>query len=111
MYGAIGMDSKTLRIIGIVCLVICGICLFIAVERYLDNAGKVNAMKEMGRGMGLPSGGLLGGADIKPATPAATKYAVFFGVLSGLGGALCLWKASVMESAVTRDSAPPKEPE
>lgn len=104
------MDSKTLRIIGIACLVVCGICLFIAVERYQDNAGKVNAMKQMGSDMGLPGGGLLGGADIQPATPAATKYAALFGLLFAVGGAICLWKSATMgPGEESRASGPPED--
>jgi hypothetical protein len=104
------MDSKTLKILGIVCLVICGICLFIAVERYQDNASKVNAMKEMGSDLGIPGGGLLGGADIQPATPTATKYAAFFGLLFAVGGAIFLWKSATMGAGgASGGSVPPED--
>lgn len=83
------MDSKTLKVIGIICLVICAISLFVAYERYQTNARKVRAMN---RGP-IPLGG--GGTletnfeIFKPTMPAATKYGLFFGVLSAGGAVAC----------------------
>ena len=83
------MDSKTLKVIGIVCLIVCAISLFTAVERYQTNAKHVRAMN---RGpIPLPGGGTLetNFEIFRPAMPAATKYAIFFAVLSAAGAAAC----------------------
>jgi hypothetical protein len=72
---------KPLRITAIALLSVCVICLFIALERYNANAQNVHAMS-----------GMIGafGGQVEPATPAATKYASFFALLSGGGGLFCL---------------------
>jgi hypothetical protein len=72
---------KNLRIAGFILLVVCGVCLFVAFERYQANANNVRAMS------GLMGG--IGGA-VEPATPAATKYALFFALLSGGAALYCL---------------------
>ena len=69
---------KNLRVVGIILLVVCGVCLFVAFERYQSNASAVRAMSSR---MSI-------GSAAEPGTPPATKYALFFGLLSG-GGALC----------------------
>ncbi len=80
------MSKKQLKITGIVCLILCAICLFAAVERYNANAGKVrfinSAMPEM-----------FGGGNVTPGIPVVTKYAVFFAVLTGIGGGISLMKS------------------
>lgn len=73
------MDKKVTGIIGVVISVI---CLFIAIERYSTNANNVAAMNQMGTSMF--------GGNLKPATPAASKYALFFALLFGIGGAVLI---------------------
>ncbi len=83
------MDSKTLKVIGIVCLVICAISLFTAFERYQTNARNVRAMN---RGpIPLPGGGTLetNFEVFRPGMPPATKYGLFFAALSAGGAAAC----------------------
>ena len=77
------MNNQTLKPIGIACFVVCAICLFIAFERSSANADTVNAFNTL-------SGGAL---ELKPATPTASKYAVFFAILSGIAGVVCLTRA------------------
>ena len=82
------MNKKQMKLFGILCLVICAICIFVAIERYNTNANSVRAMNALQRSS--PLGSMLGAANIKPATPAATKYALLFAALSGIGGAILL---------------------
>jgi len=82
------MDRKQMKIVGIVCLVVCAVCVFIAIERYQANAGNVRAMNAMRQSS--PFGGMMGGGQMKPATPAATKYALLFAAISGIGGVVLL---------------------
>jgi len=97
------MEKDQMKMAGIACLVICAICLFAAMERYNSNAANVNAMNAFRQSSplrqitvtlgntsvsGLPSGF----QKMKPATPAATKYALLFALLSGVGGSVLLGK-------------------
>lgn len=41
------MDKKQMKMIGIVCLVVCAVCIFVAIERYNANAGAVRAMNNL----------------------------------------------------------------
>ena len=85
-----------MKALGIVCLVICGICVFIAIERYNANARGVRAMNSFRKSSplgGMMPGGMMPGGDLKPATPAATKYAILFAMISGIGGAVLLVKS------------------
>ena len=82
------MNKKQFKLSGMICLVICVICLFVAVERYNTNANNVRGMNALRQSS--PFGGMLGGGEMKPATPAATKYALLFAVLSGIGGTVLL---------------------
>ncbi|MBI9016567.1 MAG: hypothetical protein JEZ07_04815 [Phycisphaerae bacterium] len=86
------MDNNLMKTLGIVCLVICAICIFVAVERYQSNADSVNAMNSMMNS--LPLGGMMGRGPVKPATPAATKYAIFFALITGVSGAVLLVKSN-----------------
>lgn len=70
------------RITALVCGLVCIICIFVAVERYQDNVAKVEAMNQFGGGIVRAFNG---GARMRPTAPAATKYAVFFAVLAGVG--------------------------
>ena len=75
------MDTKQMKIMGIVCLVVCAICLFVAVERYNTNAKKVRAMNSLQQSS--PVGNMLGGAKLTPATPAATTLSPLAQALPG----------------------------
>jgi hypothetical protein len=83
------MDKQMMKIAGIVALVVCAICIFVAVERYQTNANNVKAMNQIQRSS--PLGGMVG--EVKPAAPAATKYAAFFAAVSGIGGGVLLVKS------------------
>lgn len=78
-----------LKIAGIVMLVIAGVAVFVGVERYQANASAVAAMNQMGGGM---FGAMTGGGELKPSTPAVTKYSFLAAILFGAGGAYCLMK-------------------
>jgi hypothetical protein len=86
------MSNATCKAIGIISLVVCAISLFVAWERYQDNAAKVAATNKMMRSS--PLGGMMqqmtGGAELEPGTPTATKYGLALAVLSGIGGIVCL---------------------
>lgn len=88
------MDSKTLKLLGIICLVICIISIFAAVERYQTNARNVRAMNQ--GPIRLPGRGTLetNFEVFKPAMPVSTKYGIFFAVLSGGGAAVCFIASS-----------------
>ena len=90
------MDKKQMMIGGIVCLVICAVCIFVAIERYNANAGSVRAMNNFQRNSPLGDMGM--SLEMKPATPAATKYAIFFALLSGAGGGILLFKSKQEDS-------------
>jgi hypothetical protein len=86
------MSPGMSKAIGIACFILSAILLFVAWERYQDNASKVEAANKMMQSS--PLGGMMtqmtGGANMKPGMPTATKYALAFAVLSGIGGAACL---------------------
>ena len=86
------MNAGALKIVGISCLVVCVICLFVAYERYQANASNVNAANQLFGS--TPLGELAG--NLRPAMPAITKYALFFAALAGLGGAGCLIYANTL---------------
>ena len=85
------MDRKQMKIAGIVALAVCAICIFVAVERYQTNAKNVKAMNQLQQSS--PLSGMMGAGEMKPATPAATKYAALFAVVSGVGGGVLLVKS------------------
>jgi hypothetical protein len=78
------MTPQNYKAAAIVCFVVTAICLFIAFERSQANANTVNAINQLG---GSPFG------ELKPATPSAAKYALFFALLSGVGGGVLLSRA------------------
>ena len=96
------MTSSTLKIIALICFVVCAVLLFVAWERYQDNAGKVAAMNQMSQSS--PLGGMIGGGQMKPATPAATKYALVFAGLSAVGGVACLLGARAKAGTPTDEN-------
>ena len=81
------MSKKGMKTLGIICLIICLTCVFVAFERYTDNAKKVRALNER------PSIPFMD-RPVKPATPVITKYAIFFSVISGVSGAVLLFKSA-----------------
>jgi predicted membrane protein len=96
------MDKKQMKIFGIVALVVCAVCVFVAIERYQANANNVNAMNQLQRSS--PMGGTFGFGEMRPTTPAATKYAVLFAVIFGIAGIVLLAK-----SAPSLDQTKPPE--
>ena len=87
------MDRNQMKIIGIVALVICAICIFVAIERYQTNVNNVKAVNQLRQSS--PLSGMMGDAEVQPATPMATKYAALFAVVSGVGGGILLSKSKV----------------
>lgn len=83
------MDPSVMKITGIVLLIVAVICVFVAFERYNTNAGNVRAMNNFTRN--TPLGDITGGMKVKPAMPAATKYAIFFAIISGAAGGFMLY--------------------
>ena len=87
------MSPAVLKGVSIGCFVVCAILLFVAWDRNQDNANKVEAANKL---IGLsPLGGMLGqltggSAKLEPGMPDATKYALFFAVLTGIGGIVCM---------------------
>jgi len=90
------MKPQNLKPIGIACFVVCAICLFVAFERYQTNASNVNAMQRMTQS--TPFGGASPFGQMQPATPAATKYALFFALISGAGGTFCFTRSGQAKS-------------
>ncbi len=85
------MDKSSMKILGIVALVVCAICIFVAVERYQANANNVKAMNQIGQSS--PLSGMMGVGEMKPVTPAASKYAIVFALVCGIGGGVLLVKS------------------
>jgi hypothetical protein len=114
------MDKKQMKIGAIVCGVICVICIFIAIERYSTNAGNVraiNALRELPHLRPLMPGGnkmpevamrALGRStrrdQLEPAMPTATKYAIFFAVISGIGGGILFARSENEDASNKIDS-------
>ncbi len=94
------MTPNILKGIGIGCFVLGAFLLFFAFERYQANADNVAAMKQLMDNTAL---GVLGMQKIKPATPTASKYAAFFGVLAIVGGIGCF----VIAPKMTAKPGPP----
>ena len=96
------MTPSTLKIIALICFVICAVLLFVAWERYEANAGNVRAMNQMSQSS--PLGGMMGRGQMTPATPAATKYALVFAALSAVGGVACLLGARAKAGTPTDEN-------
>jgi hypothetical protein len=105
------MSPGSLKGVGIGCFVVCAILLFVAWERYQDNASKVEGMNKMVGGMaGQLMGQLTGGAKLEPGMPDATKYALFFAALTAVGGVVCFFMCPKMGSGDRPQGTPPKSP-
>lgn len=78
------------KITGIVLLVLCVVCLYVAIERYQSNANAVRAMNQLG---GRLFESMTGGEQLIPKVPLATKQALIGALLFGAGGAACLLTA------------------
>lgn len=83
------MNKSQLRAFGIACLVMTVVLLFMAWERNSTNAKNVAAMNSMGA-----TGMLFGGGEMTPTMPSSSKYALFFAVLTAIGGVYCLSASS-----------------
>ena len=89
------MDKNQMKMTGVVCLLVSAICIFVAVERYNTNAGNVKAMNAFSQSS--PFRGMMGVGKMTPTTPAAAKYAIFFALISGIGGATLVLKSGTRE--------------
>ncbi|MDX2096459.1 MAG: hypothetical protein SFW36_01675, partial [Leptolyngbyaceae cyanobacterium bins.59] len=78
------MSPKNLQRTGLVCCVLCSALLFVAYERYESNAKAARAINELTQLFPINTG-----VTVTPAMPTASKYALFFAVLSGVGGVAC----------------------
>ena len=85
------MDKELMKLAGVVALVVCAICIFVAVERCQANANNVKAMNQIGQSS--PLSGMMGVGEMKPVTPAVSKYAIVFALASGIGGGALLFKS------------------
>ena len=91
------MDKKQMRIVGVICLIICAACIFVGIERYQANAGQVQALNTIGesgpfKGVMSDMKGMMGDVKMTPGIPTITKYAIFLGLISGIGGVVLLVK-------------------
>jgi hypothetical protein len=86
------MSDLPLKPIGIGCFVVCAISMFVAWERYQDNANRVAAANKMMSSS--PFGGMMqqmtGGAQMEPGVPTASKYGIAIGVLAAVVGVVCV---------------------
>jgi hypothetical protein len=120
------MDKKQMKLGAIVCGVICLICIFIAIERYNTNADNVRAMnavrksiqgrRVMNGGNEIPGAAMealerstrlgqeMGGGELTPAMPTASKYAIFFAVVFGISGAILFVKSQKEDAPSKEDS-------
>jgi hypothetical protein len=106
-----GMSPGALKGVGIGCFVVCAILLFVAWERYQDNANKVEAMNKMVGGMaGQLMGQLAGGAKLEPGMPDATKYALFFAALTAVGGIACMLMSTKTGATKRSERTTPPSP-
>jgi hypothetical protein len=97
------MSPSTLKNIGIGLIVLCGVLLFVAVERYQANVASVAAMNQMMQsspfgqnsplGQFSPFGQSSPMGHMTPGVPASTTYAVLFALLSAGGAVVCFVQA------------------
>lgn len=109
------MDNSQKKVVAVLCLIACGVCLFVAFERYNSNSNNVAAMNNATRsmrmgqviqqsvdmpinGMQIDSGtanssigrALTSSTDLRPGMPAATKYALLFAAITGIAAIVLL---------------------
>ena len=107
------MSPAVLKGVGIGCFVACAILLFVAWDRYQDNANKVEAANRL---IGSsPLGGMMGqltggGARLEPGMPGATKYALFFAALTGISGVVCIVTSTKTGAAKPPERTTPPSP-
>ncbi len=103
------MSRSALKNAGIGLSVLCGVLLFVAVERYQANAASVAAMNQMVQsspfgqnslfGQNSPFGQSAPIGQMTPGVPAITTYAVLFAILSAAGAIVCFVQSSRNASA------------
>ncbi len=102
------MSPVALKGIGIGCFVVCAILLFVAWDRYQDNANQVDAINKIaGPWVALAP---LYGVKVEPGMPEATKYALFFAALTAIGGIVCFAMSPKMGPAQPSQRTPPPIP-
>jgi hypothetical protein len=99
------MNKHQLKALGVACLLVCGLCVFVAVERYVTNASRVRSI-----GVGESEGSIRlvtgeieavcrGSRDgvllLEPVTPTMTLYAGLFAAISGIGGIVLLKRSKM----------------
>jgi hypothetical protein len=101
------MSGSQLKVAGIVCAVACLIACFVTWERYDNNAKKVAASNRMMQSS--PLGGMMqqmtGGAELKPAMPTASKYAIGIAVLTAVASVVCFSLAGTQDKKKTGTEA------
>jgi hypothetical protein len=103
------MSPAALKGVGSGCFVLCAILLFVAWERYQDNANKVEAANKM---LGEKLTGVIravtGEPEPEPGMPTASKYALFLAGLAAVGGVVCfVLSARKGPGAASRGTLPP----
>jgi hypothetical protein len=105
------MSPAKLKGVGVGCLVVSAILLLVAWDRYQDNANKRDAINRI---VGPSPWGALAplyGVNVEPGVPEATRYALFFAVLIGVGGVVCIVMSPKMGAAKSSQRAtPPGQP-
>jgi predicted membrane protein len=98
------MDKKQMKVFGIIALIVCAVCIFVAIERYQANADAVRAFSQFQHSS--PMGDAFGFGEMRPATPASTKYAILFAVISGVAGFVLIIKGG----SSSDQPRPPEQP-
>lgn len=94
------MDKHTQKLVGYIAFAICALSIFIAVERYADNAKRVDAANRMLQSS--PLGGMMGGmmeqmtgkTKMEAGVPTATTYSLILAFITGAAGVGLLATAS-----------------
>ena len=84
-----------MKVISLCCGLVCLICLFVAYEQYQSNAAAVQFMNHTG---GAMMNTMMGG-ELQAATPASTKYALFFAFIAAVVGVFFYCKKDTGGSA------------
>jgi hypothetical protein len=85
------MSQSATNAIGIGCFVVAAVLLFVAWERYQENARNVEAANQMlsSSPLGGMIQGMTGATKAEPATPTATKYTIVFAIVAAGAGIAC----------------------